>query len=262
MVGSNPGSVHRILVTDLDVDGEDHLTHVAVYASLRRWLVAREARFAILAGALAPEDDARLLNLAFWQPSGEGAVAEILPEPFLTADQLAHNAWHQALAHHLGPAASAPRGLLFIESVASAFDIYLVGRLLGHHPDAEVLVSQVPAMRSAAEAAGLDDEGFEALLAAAHDDPEASFEELRALLYDTSCALLAASNPDDAALALAAVKERPLAPLLHHYELPTWLLYARAYGDRDADEGPVTALDQGLREAEDPIAWLESRCLG
>ena len=43
-------------------------------------------------------------------------------------------------------ASQSPEGFLLGESIASAFDMYLVGRLLGHSPDASFLETQVPAM--------------------------------------------------------------------------------------------------------------------
>src|SRR5690606_16237291 len=161
-----------------------------------------------------------------------------------------HGAWHLAVADHLGTQAHTAAGMLLAESIASAFDLYLVGRLLGHAEEASLLETQVPAMREAAEAAGLDAPGFEALLEHAHEAPEASFEALRVLLYDVTRGLVAAPDAD----AAAEVLERPdpLAPLLHHYELPTWVLFARAYGKPGATD-QVEALDAALRAAADPV---------
>jgi hypothetical protein len=53
-----------------------------------------------------------------------------------------------------------------------------------------------------------------------------------------------------------------MAPLLHHYELPTWVLYARAYGTSQGRSETVRAMDRALREAADPMAWLEKHWVG
>jgi hypothetical protein len=241
----------RLTVDEVEIEDEGAYRHIAVYGALRRHLVRRGATFAMADG----EDRARLLNLAFWRP---GDIAEILDEPFLAADQVMHAAWHLAVADHLGSQAQTREGLLLAESIASAFDLYLVGRLLGRAEPAAILETQVPAMRDAAEAAGLEADHFEALLERAHEAPEATFETLRALLFDVARELSAARDPDEAAEVLARHGDRPLAPLLHHYELPTWILFARAHGQ----PGPcdrALALDAALRDAADPIDELERR---
>ena len=46
-------------------------------------------------------------------------------------------------------------------AIASAFDVYLVGRLLGHAPASAFLASQVPAMAETASAAALSERAFE-----------------------------------------------------------------------------------------------------
>ena len=65
-----------------------------------------------------------------------------------------------------------------------------------------------------------------------------------------------------AAEILAANSKHPMAPLLHHYELPTWVLYARAYGTSQGPCEAVRAIDRELRAAVDPIAWLETHWIG
>ena len=65
------------------------------------------------------------------------------------ADVVAHAAWHYLAARALAPAAGRSLSVdaLFLgEAIASAFDVYLVGRLLGHAPRSTFLETQVPAM--------------------------------------------------------------------------------------------------------------------
>lgn len=245
----------RRALDDITIEDASTLRHVGVYAALVLRLRRDGICFAIPdADELATQDATRLLNLAFWHPGG---VAEILPEPVLTADQLAHNAWHHVADRALGAASRSVAGLLLAESVASAFDVYLVGRLLGHVPDAPFLESQVPAMAEAAAEAGLADAAFEALLGRMSDAPEEAFEQLRSLLYDVAMGLAKSRDADEAAEVLVAHAGRPLAALLHHYELPTWVLFARAHADLDAPTGPAEEADAALRAAADSMRWLE-----
>ena len=245
----------RRALDDITIEDASTLRHVGVYAALVLRLRRDGICFAIPdADELATQDATRLLNLAFWHPGG---VAEILPEPVITADQLAHNAWHHVADEALGASSRSAAGLLLAESVASAFDVYLVGRLLGHVPDAPFLESQVPAMADAAAAAGLDEAGFERLLARMSEAPEGAFEQLRSLLYDVAIGLAESRDADEAATILAAHAEHPFAHLLHHYELPTWVPFARAYADPAAPSGPAEEADAALRAAPDAMAWLE-----
>ena len=68
-----------------------------------------------------------------------------------------------------GPADAAPpppsAGALFLaESIASAFDLYLVGRLLPNAPECDFVTTQVPLMAECAGDAGLPEPAFSALL--------------------------------------------------------------------------------------------------
>jgi len=248
-------------LAELTLDDESSFRHVGLYRELKDAMSKTGARFLVPqpGSALERYESALLLNLAFWNP---GDAIEVLVDEHLAADQLAHGAWH-ALAHRaLGEHARSSDGLLLAESIASAFDVYLVGRLVGHAPDSGFLETQVPAMRDAAESAGLDDEGFERMIERMVAAPEASFESLRQLLFDTATALVGAADLESAAAVLASAATHPMGPLLHHYELPSWVLYARAYGAPLGPSAPVRALDQELRAAPDSLAWLERAWLG
>lgn len=246
--------LHKTLA-ELTVEDERSMSHVAIYGRLRRWLQSANVRFAVMDHARP--DHALVLNLAFWRP---GDLAEVLADDVIVADQLAHNAWHALAAARLEGAARSPAGLLLAESIASAFDIYLVGRLLGHAPGSAFLSSQVPAMADAVLEAGLDEPRFEALLERASEEPEQAFEALRQLLFDTSTRLLAATELEEAAAVLEATEDHPFAALLHHYELSTWVLFARCYG-HGVDDAAI-AVDRALRAADDSMAWLEEHWLG
>jgi hypothetical protein len=214
------------------------------------------------AGQSANWDRALLLNLTFWRPEDGG---DLLVDETIPADVVAHVAWH-----HLASAALAPQpgdrpsvqALFMGEAIASAFDVYLVGRLLGHAPDSSFLETQVPAMKETAEAAGVAEDEFEALLRTVADGPERAFAELRALLFDATNAVYASRNAAEAWTALARLDGHRFAPLLHRYELSNWVLYARAYGaggDRETKVDAATrALDATLRQQSDPLEWLSA----
>ncbi len=149
------------------------------------------------------------------------------------------------------------RAMFLGESIASAFDLYLVGRLLGRAPDSSFLETQVSAMADSASAAGMSDDDFEDLLEAVGTDPDRAFEDLRELLFDAATALVSCTSVEEASAALAPFDAHRFGALLHHYELSNWVLYARAYAA--AALGPdakVRAVDAALRKAEVSLDWL------
>jgi hypothetical protein len=113
-------------------------------------------------------------------------------------------------------------------------------------------------MGEVAASAGLDEGAFEALLEGIAADPDRAFEDLRELLFDASSALVRCDGVTAAAAALANFDGHRFAPLLHHYELSNWVLYARAYAPRaDAPDPVVQGIDRALREAPVALDWLE-----
>jgi hypothetical protein len=118
----------------------------------------------------------------------------------------------------------------------------------------------VPAMADAAEAAGVSEDGFDALLQGVARDPERAFEDLRQLLFDVSTALLACPDADEALATLARFDAHRFAPLLHRYELSNWVLYARAHAPGALGPDPrARAIDAALREDAVALDSLQSR---
>jgi hypothetical protein len=154
-------------------------------------------------------------------------------------------------------AATGARALFFAESIASAFDLYLVGRLFLHEPDSDFITTQVPLMSDCAQEAGLTEEAFAALMVDVARDPERAFEDLRALLLDASNALFVCGGALEAQAALEGLAGHRFAPLLHHFQLSNWILYARAYSvpASGADRG-LSDLDASLRRAPVSLDWL------
>ncbi len=105
-------------------------------------------------------------------------------------------------------------------------------------------------------AAGVPEEDFEALLTGIASDPEQAFAELRELLFDATCALYACATAEEALAALMRFDEHRFGPLLHHYELSNWVLYARAYAKSGGAESVAITVDRSLRDSESPLEWL------
>jgi hypothetical protein len=256
--------LRSVSLDDLTIEDEKSFSHVAVYAELKRMLRKSGHRFLVPAGGTPVNwDRALFLNLTFWSAE-EGA--DVLCAPSLPADVLAHIAWHHLAAGELsGETREAPcaAALFFGEAIASAFDLYLVGRLLLNVPDSDFVTTQVSIMSEAAETAGLLEADFAALLDAVTADPERAFEDLRQLLFDASRALSTCRDAQAAQEVLESFARHRFASLLHHYQLSNWILYARAYaGGAPAQEQRVRELDASLRAAPVALDWLTERWLG
>jgi hypothetical protein len=240
----------------LTIEDEPSFRHIELYADLKETLRRDGYSFRILpAHSAAGWDRALFLNLTFWGASEGG---DVLVDETIPADVVAHVAWHRLAARALNASSDARPSVeaLFLgEAIASAFDLYLVGRVLGHAPRSSFLATQVPAMAEAAEGAGLGDVDFAELIQSVADTPEAAFASLRELLSDATAALFASEHAESALDVLARLESHRFGSLLHRYELANWVLYARAYGN--AQPAPkVRAVDRALREAKDPLEWL------
>jgi hypothetical protein len=246
--------LRRATLGDLQIEDERSFSHVAVYADLKAVVERSGLAFMVPETGELAWDAAALLNLTFWAPG----VADVLTTRSIPADVVAHVAWHHLCHRCVAPSMEAN---LLGESIASAFDFYLVGRLLGRSPDATFLETQVPRMADAADAAGSDPDVFEALLTAASENPEQAFEDLRELLFDTSVALVAAGGADEAARVLEGTADHRFAPILHHYELSNWVLRSKLYASPARADGGADArrVDAALRAAPDAVRWLEEQ---
>lgn len=256
-------ALRSVTLDALMIEDEASFAHVALYARLKRVVLASGHRF------LVPDDEtavswdrAVFLNLTFWNGAD---AADVLCEQSLAADVVAHIAWHHVAALELAADAEGPtpaEALFFGESIASAFDLYLVGRLLSNVPDSDFIATQVPIMREAAENAGMDDDEFTALLQGVSDDPERAFESLRSLLFDAARALYRCKDAAAAHQVLEGFANHRFFALLHHYQLSNWVLYARAYaGANDAVVQRATRIDASLRAAPNAVDWLEKHWL-
>lgn len=256
--------LRRVHLEDLTITDEPAFEAIATYAKLKRSL--QDGRYPFLlptSGTRFSWDRALFLNLTFW--NGQQG-ADVMMDEFISADQVAHVAWHQIvnrrLAEAVGETVPSPSSLFLGESIASAFDLYLLGKLLRSAPGCDFITTQVPIISEAAEEAGLPEIGFSNLLEGIAGDPERAFEDMRALLMDLTQALQPARSAEEAQAVIEDHEGHRFAPLIHHYQISNWLLYARAYSAAaPALEAEVARVDAALREAPSSLAWLEANWL-
>ncbi len=261
MQGGSPSGFALRELQELTIEDEPSFRHVGLYAELKAVLRRDRYVFRVLPESYRDRwDRALFLNLTYW---GANAGGDVLVRDALPADVVAHAAWHHLAAREFASPDGAPmsaEAMFLGESVASAFDVYLVGRLLGHAPDSTFLETQVSAMADATDAAGLTEQAFEQMLQRITEAPEQAFEQLRQLLFDASLTLYASDSVDAALAALTSLDSHPFAALLHHYELSNWVLYARAYA-KAGTEDRALAVDRELRASTDSLTWLAKHWL-
>lgn len=256
-----PLRLRLVGLDELTIDDRAPFAGVAIYTRLEELLRRSDQRFQIPEGGRTMSwDRALFLNLTYWT-ADEGA--DVLCDGHIPADVVAHVGWHEVVRRELArrgsspPAAPSAEAMFLAESIASAFDLYLVGRLLPSAPDCDFVTTQVPLMAECAAEAGLPEAGFSALLEEVVLHPERAFEDLRALLFDAATGLLGCSGAGEAQAVLEGLADRRFAPLFHHYQLSNWILYARAYAQPLATDSVAREVDSALREAPVSLEWLE-----
>jgi hypothetical protein len=254
-----------VSLDELAIDDERSFAHVALYGRLKRALGRSRHQFHVPGGgASASWDRVVFLNLTYW--SG----ADVLCDQHIAADVVAHVAWHDVVRRELerqnvaGVGRPPAAALFFAESIASAFDLYLIGRLLPNAPGSDFITTQVPLISDCAQAGGLSEAAVARLLQDIARDPERAFEDMRSLLLDVCRALFVCPGPVDAEQALDRFAGHRFEPLLHHYQLSNWILYARAYAGASgssaaasaAQDAAVQRTDAILRQAPVALDWL------
>src|SRR4029079_14217523 len=97
-----------------------------------------------------------------------------------------HVGWHEVVRRELARRRPSPsekagaQALFLAEAIASAFHLYLVGRLLARAPECDFVTTQLPLMAECAAEAGLPQAGFSALLDEGVPEPGRALEDPRA----------------------------------------------------------------------------------
>ena len=249
--------LRHVPLAELTLRGERAFRCVGVYAALKRMLLADGFSVRVPDSPHAHADRVLFLNLTYWNARDP---SDVLVDDTLEADVLAHAGWHHAARKAL-PRAPTAAAMLIGESVASAFDLYVVGQMLRQGKSSAYLKSQVPRMSAAALDAGMTEDALAELLARIADDPDRAFAELRELLFDVSRGLLACRDLDEAAALLEGFGAHPFHGLLHHYELSNWVLFARAHAAPAREDDPALEQDRAMRAAPALLPWLEAHWL-
>jgi hypothetical protein len=255
--------LRTVSLDELTIDDEAAFARLPLYPRLKEVLRRSGHRFYVPApGTPASWDQALFLNLTYW--NGEEG-ADVLCDAHLAADVVTHIAWHHLVGEQVTKAAGSARSataMLFGESIASAFDLYMLGRLWRDAPGAEFVTTQVPIISEAAQEAGMTDDAFATMMTDVSDDPDRAFEGLRQLLFDAATALLACKDVVQAQAQLEGFAGHRFGALLHHYQLSNWILYSRAYAaPAPAVDEVVRGLDASLRAAPAALEWLTQRWL-
>jgi hypothetical protein len=255
--------LRTVSLDELVIDDEASFASIPLYPRLKAALRRSGHRFLLPAGgAPASWDRVLFLNLTYW--NGEEG-ADVLVDEHLAADVVTHIAWHHVVGERVKEAGGVGRSataMLFGESIASAFDLHVLGRLWREAPGSEFVTTQVPIMSEAAQEAGMTDDDFATLMTNLAEDPDRAFEDLRGLLFDASTALVACRDAVEAEAALERFAGHRFAALLHHFQLSNWILYARAYAaPSPAADALVRGFDATLRQAPVSLTWLADHWL-
>jgi len=255
--------LRTVSLDELTIDDEAAFASIPLYPRLKAVLAGAGHRFYLPApGTPGSWDRALFLNLTFWN-GDEGS--DVLVDQHLAADVVTHIAWHHVVGQRVtraGGGARSALAMLFSESIASAFDLHMLGRLWREAPGAEFVTTQVPILSEAAQEAGMTDDEFATLMTELSEDPDRAFEDLRQLLFDAGSALHSCRDVVQAQAQLERFAGHRFAALLHHYQLSNWILYARAYAvAAPAVDEVVRGFDTTLRQAPASLAWLAENWL-
>jgi len=255
--------LRTVSLGDLTIDDESSFASIPLYPRLKAVLVGAGHRFYVPApGTPGSWDRTLFLNLTFWN-GNEGS--DVLCDEHLAADVVTHIAWHHVVGQRVAQAAGSARSalaMLFSESIASAFDLHMLGRLWREAPGSEFVTTQVPILSEVAQEAGMTDDDFATLMTELSEDPDRAFEDLRQLLFDAGAALFSCRDVVQAQAQLERLAGHRFGALLHHYQLSNWILYARAYAvTAPAVDEVVRGFDATLRQAPVSLAWLADNWL-
>ena len=189
---------------------------------------------------------ARLVNLLQWDV---GQQREYLDGDIVAADQVVHFALHQIWDKKIGSAH--PHTMLFAECMASASDLYLLGRLSQAGEETDFLMDTLESFGSYYEMYGTEEQ-LEELVTRIVEAPFETMIEAAAYLYHLGCRLL---EPSTDMGALLEFQDHLMYPLAHHYNISNWILTIRnRLPQNPAPLDPAEVMDHLPRTEKD---WLQ-----
>lgn len=165
---------------------------------------------------------ARLVNLLFWRA---GERREYVDGSALYADQVIHLALHQLVDTLVSR--SHPRGSLFAECLASASDVYLLGKLMGGGEETDFLRDTLASFGTYYEMYAHGEGDLERIIRQLRDDPFAAMTGLASFLEFFCLTLLESDTGEEARQKLLPLTTHRFYPLVHHYHTANWVLSLR-----------------------------------
>ena len=164
----------------------------------------------------------RVVNHLIWQADHH---LEFLDGKIIHPDQVIHVATH-CLLDRLWPEAG-PERLLLAETLASATDLYLLGKLMRAGEEATFLEDTLGSFDYYFELYGSTSPPLEELLQTIHDAPFRAMMDLSDYLF-RFCLPFLRGTIDEQTLTRSVEKNQPFYPLIHHYHVTNWILNLRA----------------------------------
>ncbi len=191
---------------------------------------------------------ARLASLLSWQVAER---LELLDEACVASDQLVHFALHQMVDRRLGH--DDPYAVLLAETIASASDLYLLGKLAATDREPAFLVDTMESFSAWFELYAGDPDDLERLLASTVADPYAAMRSLCRYLLAATAPLLYPRDERSVTDTLTKAARDRAYPLLHHYNTTNWVLSIRARYPRPAAPAEAVDLLAALPESEEGL---------
>jgi hypothetical protein len=182
-------------------------------------------RFAVIAEGRGM---ARLLNLLCWDAA---SGTEFLDDQEMPADQAIHMAIHQVIERDLG--STTPEHMLLAETIASASDLYLLGKLAKAGEETAFVTETMESFSFYYETYAAKAEHLETLLQAVLTSPFMAMSQVADFLFETGLLLF---QPLSNAEALRACTAHAFYPLIHHYNITNWIMAIR---ERHPDPRPT-----------------------
>ena len=202
---------------------------------------------------------ARLLNLLQWEADGG---LEFIDGQGTHADQLIHLGLHRLCDHKLGSAD--PGAMLYAECLASASDIYLLGKLSLAGEETDFLADTLESFSSYYELYSHHESHLEQLLSQLQNNPYTTMLAVADYLFQFCLCLLYPTNIEAVGRELETMADHVYQPLVHHYNTANWILTIRSKHPHPP-ELPIdlclSAIRAQLAQGEDALLSLMRSCI-